>query len=261
MDFAPTPLPDRLLCEGDPAPVSVDNEDGRSPFLIVCDHAGNRLPQALGSLGLGAGDLCRHIAWDIGVSAVSGHLAAALDACVVWQLYSRLVIDCNRPPGVPSSIAQMSELTAIPGNSGLDARAVKARIDEIFTPYHDRIRGLIEARRTADRPTVLIAMHTFTPVYATTPRPWHAGLLYNRDARLARILLELLRAETGLVVGDNQPYSVSDAADYTIPVHGEARGLPHVGIEIRQDLVTDAAEQRRWAALLSRLLPAAYARL
>ena len=174
---------------------------------------------------------------------------------------SRLVIDCNRTPGSETSILDLSELTRVPGNVGLSDRHKLARVREIFQPYHDRIATELDRRREAARPTALISMHSFTPVFKTVARPWHVGVLYNRDPRFAQILMELLHREEGLVVGDNEPYSVTDASDYTIPVHGEQRDLHHVALEIRQDLITDEAGQRMWAALFARLLPQAYQRL
>ena len=246
-----------LLGPDDPPPVAVHLAGGRSPLLLSCDHAGRILPRGLGRLGLPEGEFDRHIAWDIGIAAVSRRVSEALDATLVEQLYSRLVIDCNRPPYVPNSIPLVSEATAIPGNADLTETERAARQREIFQPYHDRIAAEIGERERAGRRTVLIAMHSFTPVYLGEARPWHIGTLYGRDARLARCLRDRLRAETGLVVGDNEPYSVSDDTDYTIPVHGEGRGLVHVGIEIRQDLITEAVGQRDWADRLVRLLPGA----
>src|SRR6202011_5950682 len=150
------------------------------------------------------------------------------------------------------------ELTPVPGNAGLSAGRKAARAREIFWPYHDRIETELDRRRCAGRPAALIAMHSFTPVFKGVARPWHAGVLYNRDPRFARLLMALLRREGGLAVGDNEPYGVTDASDYTIPVHGERRGLHHVAIEVRQDLIADAKGQRIWGPLLARLLAQAY---
>ena len=177
-----------------------------------------------------------------------------LDAHLIAQRYSRLVIDCNRPPQAPSSIPRISEATAIPGNEGLARDAMAARRQAIFDPYHRRIDEVIERRLRDGVPTVLVSLHSFTPVYAGIARPWHIGTLYHRDTRLPPLLLKLLRAEPDLVVGDNEPYAVSDETDYTIPVHGEARGLMNSGIEIRQDLIADQAGQRQWADRLARIL-------
>jgi predicted N-formylglutamate amidohydrolase len=159
------------------------------------------------------------------------------------------------------SIVDLSELTRVPGNIGISERHKHARVREIFEPYHDRIARELDRRREAGRPTALISMHSFTPVFKGVARLWHVGVLYNRDPRFAHILMELLHREERLVIGDNEPYSVTDASDYTIPFHGEQRVLHHVALEIRQDLVTDEADQRKWAELFTRLLPQAYRRL
>ena len=233
-------------------------KSGSSPFLLVADHAGNIMPRALGRLGLDASECERHIAWDIGIAGLGRILADALDATLIQQNYSRLVIDCNRPPDVAASIPEMSELTPVPGNVGLSEASRAARVREIFAPYHERIGAELERRRQAGRATVLIALHSFTPVFKGVARPWHAGVMYNRDRRFARRLLALLQKEPNLIIGDQEPYVVSDTTDYTIPVHGERRGLPHVLIEIRQDLIADATGQRGWAHILARLLPPAY---
>jgi predicted N-formylglutamate amidohydrolase len=254
-------VPRNLLAVDEPAPVTVHNENGPSPFLIVADHAGNIMPRALGRLGVAESESRRHIAWDIGIAAVCRLVSDALGATLVQQNYSRLVIDCNRTPGSETSIPEISELTPVPGNVGLSEGRKAARTREIFRPYHDRIETELDRRRQAGRPVALIAMHSFTPVFKGTPRPWHAGILYNRDPRFAHLLMALLQREEGLVVGDNEPYSVTDASDYTIPVHGERRGLHHVAIEIRQDLIADDKGQREWGALLARLLPQAYQEL
>ncbi len=226
---------------------------GRSPFLLTSDHYGRLLPRALGDLGVANSELTRHIAWDIGIAGVSDRLAEMLDAHLIAQRYSRLVIDCNRPPSVASSIPAISEATAIPRNEGISADERSARRREIFEPYHGRINAVIDGRVHAKRPTVLVSLHSFTPVYAGVARPWHIGTLYHRDTVLPRLLLKHLRSERDLVVGDNQPYAVSDITDYTIPVHGEARGLINTGIEIRQDLIADQSGQQQWAERLARI--------
>jgi predicted N-formylglutamate amidohydrolase len=247
-----------LLAADEPLPVSVQNESGASPLLLVTDHAGVASPRALGRLGVAASEWQRHIAYDIGIAGVARLLADALDATLIRQNYSRLVIDCNRPLDAASSIPQIGEVTSIPGNIGLSDAEKEARARAIFWPYHQRIEAELARRRQAGRPTALIALHSFTPVFKGQARPWHVALLSNRDRRLADRLLALLREEHDLVVGDNQPYFVSDATDYTIPVHGERHGVPHALIEIRQDLIADAGGQRQWAERLARLLPRAY---
>jgi len=250
-----------LLAADEPAPVTVYNAGGPSAFLLVADHAGNTIPRALGRLGVAQADSRRHIAWDIGIAGLGRLLADALDAALITQNYSRLVIDCNRPPGAATSIPEISELTAIPGNVALSDADKAMRARAIFWPYHARIEAELEIRRRAGRPTALIALHSFTPVFKGAARAWHAALLYHRDPRLARRLITLFEKEKGLNVGDNQPYFVSDETDYTIPVHGEHRHLPHALIEIRQDLIADDKGQQEWADRLARLLPEAYAEL
>jgi predicted N-formylglutamate amidohydrolase len=248
-----------LLDPDEPTPVTLENEAGGSVFFLTCDHAGRAFPRRLGTLGLPEPETWRHIAWDIGIGAVGRQLSQLLDAAVFLQTYSRLVIDCNRDPTVPSSIPEVSETTEIPGNHGLGTAERAARVEAIFRPYHERIAAALDRRNTKGRATALISLHSFTPVFKGVPRPWHAAVLYNRDARLAHPLFELLGAEPGLLVGDNEPYRVTDVTDYTVPVHGERRGLPHVEIEIRQDLLADTAGRTEWAERLARLLPAAYA--
>jgi predicted N-formylglutamate amidohydrolase len=253
MDRTPPPL----LAADEAEPVSVRNPGGASPLLLVADHAGVASPRALGRLGVSASEWERHIAYDIGIAGLGDRLADALDATLIRQNYSRLVIDCNRPLEAPTSIPEISEITPIPGNVGLtaDARAERARA--IFAPYHQRIEHEIESRRRTGRLAALLALHSFTPIFKGQARPWHVALLSNRDRRLADRLIALFKQEPGLVVGDNEPYFVSDATDYTIPVHGERHGLPHALIEIRQDLIADESGQQQWAERLARLLPRA----
>ena len=229
------------------------NAGGKSPFLLTCDHYGRLIPEMLGDLGLPEAERRRHIGWDIGIAGVAEQMAAALDAHLVAQRYSRLVIDCNRPPEATSSIPRISEATTVPGNEGLSREAAARRRELIFDPYHRRIDEVIDARKHSGQPTVLVSLHSFTPVYAGVARPWHIGTLYQHDTMLPPLVLQGFRAETDLVVGDNEPYAVSDDTDYTIPVHGEKRGLMNTGIEIRQDLISDQAGETAWAERLTRV--------
>jgi predicted N-formylglutamate amidohydrolase len=242
-----------LLGSAEVPPVHELCEAGSSPFLLTCDHYGRLIPRMLGNLGLPEHELTRHIAWDIGIAGVAEALAKHLDAHLIAQRYSRLVIDCNRPPEASSSIPIISEATMISGNDGLAREAAELRRTHIFAPYHRRIDEVIDRRLRENRPTVLVSLHSFTAVYAGITRPWHVGTLYHRDTRLPPLLLKHLRAEADLVVGDNEPYAVSDATDYTIPVHGEKRGLMNSGIEIRQDLIADQSGQQQWAERLARI--------
>jgi predicted N-formylglutamate amidohydrolase len=250
-----------LLAADDPPPVSVQKAGGASPLLLVADHAGVASPRALGRLGVAASEWQRHIALDIGIAGLGRRLSDALDATLIRQNYSRLVIDCNRPLDAASSIPEISELTPIPGNVGLSDAERAARAREIFSPYHECIEAELERRRQAYRSTALIALHSFTPEFKGVARPWHVALLSNRDRRLAERLLDLFKRERDLVVGDNEPYFVSDTTDYTIPVHGERHGLPHALIEIRQDLIAEDNGQQQWAACLADVLPRAYEEL
>ncbi len=247
----------RLLRLDEPAPFVEERSGGRSNFVIVVDHASHRIPRRLGDLGLPAAELQRHIAWDIGALGVARRMASTLDAPLVAQNYSRLVIDCNRDPKVATSIPTVGESIGIPGNIGLRPDEIEARRAEIFDPYHAQVSALLDARAAAGRPTILVAQHSMTNVFKGVRREMHAAVLYNRDRRFAGLVLDELRREAGLTVGDNQPYFVSDETDYTIPQHGEARGLPHVEIEIRQDLIGDEAGQDEWARRLCRVLQAA----
>jgi predicted N-formylglutamate amidohydrolase len=250
-----------LLDPDEPASFSVQRAEGRSPFFLTCDHASARVPRRLNSLGLSAQDLQRHIAWDIGAAEVAVLLAERLDAFLILQGWSRLVIDCNRPPGSPQSIVPLSEATPIPGNLQVSAAEALMREREVFRPYHERICSELDLRSAQGRQTVLVAVHSFTPSFHGQARAWHAGLLYNRDRRLAGPLLRALRAERDLVVGDNEPYAVSDSTDYTIPVYGERRGLLHIGIELRQDLIADKSGQTQWAERLAQALLSAVAEI
>lgn len=247
-----------LLSADEPVPFEVHADTGASPFLFTADHAGRYLPRSLGDLGVPPSELSRHIAWDIGIAEVSRLVAAHLGAFVILQPYSRLVIDCNRPPEVDSSIATVSEHTVIPGNIGLSQQQRQQRRSAVFDPYHARIEAELDRRTRAGQSTLLIAMHSFTPSFKGQDRIWEAGVLYNRDSRLALRLRDVLQTH-GLTVGDNQPYFVSDDSDYGVPRYGEQRGNPHVEVEIRQDLIADAAGQRRLAEILCQALPLAAA--
>jgi predicted N-formylglutamate amidohydrolase len=246
-----------LLREDEPVAFEILQPGGVSPFLLTADHAGRRIPGALGDLGVSAAEMERHIAWDIGIAGVTRRLSAKLDATAILQIYSRLVMDCNRAPSVASAFPQVSEATPIPGNADLSAADKAARQAAIFDPYHGAITVQIEARRQ----TIYVAMHSFTPVYLARARPMHVAVLYNRNPRFSKALAALLRAEPGMVVGENAPYSVSDESDYGVPVHAERGGLDYVELEIRQDLIADEDGQEEWALRLARLLPLAAARV
>jgi predicted N-formylglutamate amidohydrolase len=249
-----------LLHADEPSPIIEERRQGSAPFLIVVDHASARIPAQLGSLGLPGYELERHIALDIGALAVGRRLSAALDATLIAQAYSRLVIDCNRDPRVASSIPQVSELTRIPGNCALSAAAAAERHDEIFEPYHSHLRTLIEERQAAGRSTLLVALHTMTEVFRGARRTMQAAVLSGRDRRFAQPVLETLREDGSLLVGDNEPYALADLTDYTVLRHAEKRGLPYVELEIRQDLLRSEAGQAEWAERLAGVLTTAAGR-
>lgn len=253
-----------VLGPEDPAPVEIINPFAVSPVLITGDHTGNAVPRAMNGLGLPAPELERHIAWDIGAAGVARSLAHKMTATAVLAVYSRLLIDPNRPLGDPECIPATSDGTPIPANADLSDADIEARANAFYWPYHRVTDEQIGRLRRAGQVPAIIAVHTFTPAMNTagTPamkpagdsaRPWHVGVLYSRDERLPRPLMDALKAEEGLVVGDNEPYS-GITHGYALKIHGLAHGLPHVELEIRQDLVADVTGQERWASLLAKVL-------
>ncbi len=243
-----------MLDRDDLSPVVVTNQGGRSPILLLGDHAGRAIPRRLGDLGLAPAAMDRHIAWDIGVSGMGARLAKALDAVFIHQAYSRLVIDCNRRPGADGSIPEVSDEVAIPGNVGLSAAQIAARHDEIYLPYQDAIAAELDRREA--QPTLLVSLHSFTPVFQGQARPWRMGVLHRGDSPLSDRMLALLRRELGEAAGDNQPYRM-DEVDNTVPLHADPRGLDYLELEVRQDLIADADGQAWAAGLLSALLTTA----
>jgi predicted N-formylglutamate amidohydrolase len=239
-----------LLAESDPSPVGIINPDGRSSFLIIGDHAGVAIPQRLGKLGLGDGDLGRHIACDIGIFGLGAALSARLDAVFIHQRYSRLVIDCNRDPSSSEAIVEASDGTPIPGNRALDGRSALARVISIHRPYHQGIAAELARRREARQPTILVSLHSFTRTFRGYKRPWDIGVLYDGgETSLAEALLRNLSQELDLIVGDNQPYKM-DATDFTVPYHAYPWKTAYVELEIAQDLITSQAGQQRWEVIL-----------
>lgn len=248
-----------LLSPDDPPPFERINPTGKARFILLCDHASLAVPRRLGTLGLDPAELRRHIGWDIGAAALTRILATRLDARAFLSGFSRLVIDCNRKFDDPTSIPEESDRTEVPANKGLTAAERQERVEACFWPYHRAIAAELDAWAAAGRVPAIISMHSFTPVFDARHRPWHVGILWHRDERLARPLIETLAAEPALVVGDNEPYDGASPHAYTMPVHGLARGLPHVQFEIRQDLIADAAGVQRWADRLTRVLGAVMA--
>jgi predicted N-formylglutamate amidohydrolase len=243
-----------LLTAVDPAPFECYNAAGRARVLVVCDHASRTFPASLGQLGLPDEATWRHIAWDIGAGALARALAIRLDAPAVLAGYSRLVVDCNRRLDDPSCFVNQGDGQAVPGNANLTDDDRRARAAACYDPYHEAISlRLREFRRQGVVPAV-IAVHSFTPVLDGRPRPWNVGILWDRDPRIPVPILERLRAEPGLVVGDNEPYSGRHPADYTVDRHAKSEGFPHVCIEVRQDQLLDSAGTARWAEIIERSL-------
>jgi predicted N-formylglutamate amidohydrolase len=242
----------------DPAPVQCSNALGSAPFLLTGDHAGRHIPVRLGKLGLEQEDLDRHIACDIGIEALGLRLAARLDAPFLRQAYSRLVIDCNRAPGSVEAIPQASDGTIIPGNQALSPEHRAARVDQIHIPYQDAIATMIAARSERGLPTILVALHSFTPVMAGVTRPWDVGVLHDgANDSFAQAVLKALQNLQDICVGDNQPYRM-DETDHTVPRHAFATGRPYVELEVRQDHLAAAADIELWSGRIADALLGAH---
>jgi predicted N-formylglutamate amidohydrolase len=245
-----------LLHSEDPPPYEVVNGSGERPLLFVCDHAGHAVPRALTGLGLAETDLIDHIGWDIGAAGVTRRLAQIFHATGVLSAYSRLVIDANRPLGHPASIPEVSDARLIPANAGMDDVARRARAEACFWPYHRAVAA--QRRRLAGtNAPVLVFVHSFTPAMTDgTPRPWEIGILWDRDDRMAAPLLHFLGRTLGERVGDNQPYTGRGGTGYSAQIHAAEPGLPHVMLEIRNDLIRDEAGINLWSARLATALRA-----
>jgi predicted N-formylglutamate amidohydrolase len=249
-----------ILGQNDPAPFSLFNAAGASPFLLIGDHAGWAIPTPLGELGLTAADRHRHIAIDIGVHGLGHALAERLDAAFLHQPYSRLVVDCNRDPMRDDAMPAVSDESRISGNEGLDNVARVARVAAIHAPYHRAIADVLDARAKAGRDTILLSLHSFTPVMDGVIRPWDVGVLHWRGRTdFALALLAALRGKAAFTVGDNVPYAM-DATDFTVPFHAFPRDLPYAEIEVRQDLIGSAEGQIIWAEHLGQAAQAPFQR-
>lgn len=239
-----------------PPAVEVLNEDGGSDIVLLCEHASNHIPAEYQRLGLEEHELRRHIAWDIGAAGVARLLSGMLDAPAFLSGYSRLLIDVNRPLGASSSIPERSEATDIPGNIGITPVEKARRAEIMFTPFHDAVAAHLDRRLKSGRPTRLVTVHSFTPVYFGEKRPWQVGILYDAAREFGEAILAGLREDASLNAAANEPYVIARDGDYAVPIHGDDRGIEAVLVEIRQDLIANDAGVREWAGRLARALPA-----
>lgn len=250
------PFNPSLLTENDPLPISVVNSNGNPRFILTCDHASQAVPLHMNKLGLSQIDLDRHIAWDIGAANVTKKLAEILNAPAYLSCYSRLVIDCNRPLSSPTSIPTISDGTLIPANQNISIQEAKSRANAFFWPYHSRISDDLDRMSSKGATPIFTAIHSFTPKLTTgKQRPWHIGLLWEHDPRLVSPLREALNILVpDICIGENEPYAIVGPSDYSIPEHGFNRGLLHIEIEIRQDLISTPQGETEWAKYLAEAL-------
>ncbi|MBR7652275.1 N-formylglutamate amidohydrolase [Brucella oryzae] len=235
-------------------PVSVFNKDGESPYLLVCEHASNFIPETFDGLGLGADALQAHIAWDPGAVEVARHLATSLNAPLVESQLSRLLIDCNRPLDAHDLIPEISETTVVPGNHALNSMEHLARIDLSHRPFHTTVEHVIADRARRGLPSWIVTIHSFTPVYLGASRPWQIGIIHDEDDRIARPLIAALRQDKSLDVGVNEPYSPADRVYYTLERHARPRNAPCVMIELRNNEIADGPAQADWGEKLATIL-------
>lgn len=243
-----------LLRLDDPPPFTILNRSGKAPAILLCDHASNAIPAALGDLGLDEAARMQHVAWDIGAAEITRYLAEMLDAPAVLSGFSRLVVDCNRTIDDPTAMRQISDGIIVPGNRGLDATARSLRAEACYWPYHRGATGVIDEVAARVPAPAIISIHSCTPVMKLFERPWHIGVLSNYDRRMADILIAELRRDSTLCVGDNQPYSGLDPHGFSIEHHALPQGRPNVLLEIRQDLVDSPQGTNHWAEIVGQAL-------
>jgi predicted N-formylglutamate amidohydrolase len=239
-------------------PFELVNPHGRGPLAIVCDHASNAVPDAVGDLGVSASDMRRHIAWDIGAAGIARLLSGAFDSPAVLCGTSRLVIDCNRQLANPTLIPPASDGTRVPANEALPAGERQARIETYFTPYHDACRRMLDAKCAGGKP-LFVSVHSMTERMDGAFRPWEIAFSSDRNRRATEPALAALARNPGLVVGDNQPYSMEPGQDYSTPEHALSRGLDYLQVEFRQDLVADSEGEARFSAIFAEAIRAALA--
>jgi len=246
-------LTETLLTPDEPAPFEILNADALLPVLLVCDHASNRFPRSLGTMGLDYLNRVSHIALDIGAGAVANALAEKLGATSVLCQYSRLIVDCNRALIDESTFLEHSDGVDVPGNHNLQISEKERRASEIYWPYHNAIKGQIVRLKKNEIEPIVISIHSFTPVINGNDREWEVGVLWDKDPATAEIFLTRL-AKAGYLVGDNKPYSGKDPEDFTIDYHAESIGLSHVGIEISQNLISHDDGVERVSDILKKII-------
>lgn len=244
----------KILSKADGDCVGIERAGGRSPVLLVCEHASNTLPVQFGDLGLPGEALASHIAWDPGALSVARGISQGLDATLVYQRFSRLIYDCNRPPSSPGAMPEKSEIYAIPGNKDLTAEERLARTDALYVPFHDAVRGLIRDRRARGQDSVIVTIHSFTPIYHGRERAVELGILHDEDSRLADRMLDAAAEAPLYRTERNQPYGPEDGVTHTLILHGLSNGLRNVMIEVRNDLISDDVGQGVVADYLKGLL-------
>lgn len=253
MDIASNYCCPDTLADGDPPPVTILNPAATHSVLLIADHAGNSVPEAMNGLGLDSGELTRHIAWDPGAAQVATGLAERWQATAVLANYSRLIVDPNRPLGEDSAMPLVSDGTHVPANQSLTNSERQRRADLFYRPYHRAVESEMARLRRIGPGPMLVSLHSFTPDFGTDDRPWHVGVMAAADRRLAGALIAALNQAGGLVIGDNQPYSGVEYG-YSLKLHAGAQGLANVQIEIRQDLLTDDSGIERWVGILDNAL-------
>jgi predicted N-formylglutamate amidohydrolase len=232
-------------------PYEIVNPGGTAPALLVCDHGGRELPEGYGTLGVSEAELARHIGWDIGAADVTRRMADLLDAPAVLTRYSRLLVDCNRASDDPTFICEVSDGTVVPRNRGIDAAERAQRVTTYYDPYHRAVAETLAAVRRRHAAPCFLPIHSFTPSMKGRVRPWHVGVLWNKDPRLAVPLMRYLAEDGTMTVGDNEPYSGRSNVGYTMRHHAAAHGLPHALVEIRQDLIGHDEGVESWAQRLA----------
>jgi predicted N-formylglutamate amidohydrolase len=233
----------------DPAPFTRFNPNGRAPVLVLCDHASNAVPSWIGDLGISDDALNSHIGWDIGAQQMAERIAGRADARAVFSGHSRLALDCNRPLTHAGLIPEVSDGVEIPANAGLSKEQAAARIEKLFLPYHYAIAEELARFAAEGVEPIILSMHSCTHVMDNFQRPWSVGIAHSPDERVSRPLLQALTDIGTFEVGDNEPYAV-DESDYTVVAHGLERGLKHVLIEVRQDLIDERDGAHAWADTL-----------